>query len=69
MNKQVAIISLASALALSGGAMQTTAAEKLFSLGGSLYLVDVDARDIATMDFSGGSIVGPRLHPELPICR
>lgn len=56
--RNAAIIGLAGALAVNGGLAQAAADDRMFSVGGSLYTIDVDATHVGTMDFTGGSIVG-----------
>lgn len=56
--KNTAVIGLATTLLLGSGMVQAAAYDKIFSIGGSLYWIDVDATNIATLDFTGGSIVG-----------
>jgi hypothetical protein len=43
---------------LASGLAQGAADERMFSVGGALYWIDVDATNVITMDFSGGAIVG-----------
>lgn len=56
--RNAAIIGLAGSLVLASGLVQAAADERMFTLGGSLYWIDVDATNVVTMDFSGGAIVG-----------
>ncbi|KHL70856.1 hypothetical protein SF06_02660 [Pseudomonas flexibilis] len=58
MGRQVAVLGLAGVIALCSGVAQAAAGDKMFSIGGSLYWIDVDATHVTTMDFTGGSIVG-----------
>lgn len=55
---RIAIICLASVLALGGNTAQAAADDRMFSLGGSLYWIDVDATHVGTLDFTGGSLTG-----------
>ena len=57
MNKAVAI-GAAIALTLTSNLAQAAEGDKNFSLGGSLYWIDIDATNVITMDFTGGSLVG-----------
>lgn len=57
MNKAVAI-GAAIALTLTSNLAQAAEGDKNFSLGGSLYWIDIDATNLITMDFTGGSLVG-----------
>ncbi|WP_443200260.1 outer membrane beta-barrel protein [Pseudomonas sp. B392_1p] len=57
MMKKAAALGLVGALALMTGIAQA-AEEKNFSVGGSFYWIDVDATNVATLDFTGGSIFG-----------
>lgn len=56
--RNAAIIGLAGSLILASGLAQAAADDRMFSVGGSLYWIDVDATHVGTVDFSGGSIVG-----------
>ena len=58
MSKQAAIYGLAGILALGSGLAQAAADDRMFSIGGALYWIDVDATHVGTMDFTGGSITG-----------
>jgi hypothetical protein len=55
MMKKAAALGLVGALALMASVAQA-AEEKNFSVGGSFYWIDVDATNVATLDFTGGSI-------------
>jgi hypothetical protein len=56
--RNAAIIGLAGSLMLASSLAQGAADERMFSVGGALYWIDVDATNVITMDFSGGAIVG-----------
>jgi hypothetical protein len=56
--RNAAIFGLAGSLMLASGLAQGAADERMFSVGGALYWIDVDATNVVTMDFSGGAIVG-----------
>ena len=56
--RNAAIFGLAGSLMLASGLAQGAADERMFSVGGALYWIDVDATNVITMDFSGGAIVG-----------
>lgn len=56
--RNAAIIGLTGSLLLASGLAQAAADDKMFSIGGSLYWIDVDATNVITMDFTGGAIVG-----------
>lgn len=58
MIKQAAVLGLAGALAISSGVAQAAADDKMFSVGGALYWIDVEATNIGEMEFSGGALVG-----------
>lgn len=56
--RNAAIFGLAGSLMLASSLAQGAADERMFSVGGALYWIDVDATNVITMDFSGGAIVG-----------
>ena len=56
--RNAAIIGLAGSLVLASGLVQAAADERMFTLGGSLYWIDVDAKNVGTMDFTGGAFIG-----------
>lgn len=58
MGKQAVIIGLAGVMALGGGMVQAAEGDKMFSVGGALYWIDVDATNIGELEFSGGALVG-----------
>ena len=58
MIKQAAVLGLAGALAISSGVAQAAADDKMFSVGGALYWIDIEATGIGDLEFSGGALVG-----------
>ena len=56
--RKAAIIGLAGSLMLASGLAQAVAGDRMFTLGGSLYWIDVDAKNVGTMDFTGGAFIG-----------
>src|SRR5690606_19419088 len=58
MIKRAAVLGLTSILAFSSGVVQAAADDKMFSVGGALYWIDIEATGLGEMEFSGGALVG-----------